>query len=99
MLWISIHHHALFGNPKGIVRIATLAGCKKIAKNHALVMVQLRLIVSGQTGLHGDHVLKPVVVEPKNLPDLKLCNKVMVEHVQDQVKNSSLVIAKAALVI
>ena len=32
MLWISIHHHALFGNPKGIVHIATLAGCKQIAR-------------------------------------------------------------------
>ena len=37
MLWISIHHHALFGNPKGIVRIPTLAGCNKIARKLVLV--------------------------------------------------------------
>ena len=61
-------------------------------------MIVLWSIVNGQTGLHGDHVLKAVVVEPKHLQDPKLCRKVMVELVQAQVKNPSLVIAKAALV-
>ena len=59
---------------------------------------RLQLIVNGQTGDHGDHVLKPVEVEPKNLQDPKLSRKVMVEHVQAQVKNPGLVTAKAVLV-
>ena len=49
-------------------------------------------LVYGQTGLRGDHVLKAVVVEPKNLQDPKL------ELVQAQVKNQGLVIANHALV-
>ena len=59
---------------------------------------QFQLIVNGQTGLSGDHVLKAVVVEPKNLQDPKLCWKVMVELVQAQVKNLGLVIANPVLV-
>ena len=40
MLWINIHHLVLVGNPKGIVRIATLAGCKKIARKLVFVNSQ-----------------------------------------------------------
>ena len=52
--------------------------------------------MNGPTGLHGDHVLRPVVVGPKNPQDPKGCRKVMVELVQAQVKNLSLVIANPA---
>ena len=58
----------------------------------------IQLIVNGQTGDHGYHVLKPVEVGKQNLQDTKLFRKVMVELVQAQVKNPGLVIAKAVLV-
>ena len=61
-------------------------------------ILQFQLIVNGQTGLNGDHVLKAVMVEPKYLQDPKLYRKVMVELVQAQVKTLGLVIANHALV-
>ena len=59
---------------------------------------QLRLIVSGQTGRRGDHVLKAVVVEAKHQQEPKLYRKLTAELVQAQVKRPGLAIANPALV-
>ena len=56
------------------------------------------LIVNGQTGGLVVHVPRVVVGVVKDIPDIKLQLKVMVDHVQDQMKNIVLVIFKAALV-
>ena len=45
-----------------------------------------------------DHVPRVVVVEFKDIPGIKLQWKVMVDHVQDQMKNIIIVISKNALV-
>ena len=50
-------------------------------------------IVNGQAGGLLDHVPRVVVVEFKDIPGIKLQWKVMVDHVQDQMKNIIIVIS------
>ena len=62
------------------------------------IIIIVPLIVIGQAGGRVDHVPRVVVGESKDILDIKLEQKVMVDHVQDQMKNIVLVISKVALV-
>ena len=63
-----------------------------------IILLYFQLIVSGQAGKQVNHVLKVVVVDPKNLQDIKLYLKVRVDLVLVQVKKLIVVIPTSAQV-
>ena len=69
--------------------------CENVA---TLFFFFFKCTANGLIGLQVDHVRNPVVVEFSNLSDTKLCLKGMVDLVQAQILNKSLVIPKTALV-
>ena len=52
-------------------------------KSLKMILIVAPLIVNGQTGGLADHVPRVVVGVAKDIPDIKLQLKVMVDHVQD----------------